>query len=212
MDDSAFESDMSGKKKSLRVYLINPPGGDNPWRSQGDYQQEQKEARERHAMFQGQHRLLQKSFRANMIAVSAAVLAAMATCFLVYFSYKAHISERARGKAQIEVWQRNTFYHGSNDERTKITFLFRNLSHRPTAIVDIYVREGESILEGRGYKDQIDLPIKIDPWDVREVEFRIEQNDEKRMNNILRRDIEDNEIVVNRGTGQTWTKTNSTSR
>jgi hypothetical protein len=25
MDDSAFESDASGKKKSLRIYLINPP-------------------------------------------------------------------------------------------------------------------------------------------------------------------------------------------
>jgi hypothetical protein len=89
MDDSAFETGNGGKKKSLRVYLINPPAGDNPWRTLGDYQQEQKEARDRHAMFQEQHSLLQKSFRANMIAVAAAVLAALATCVLVYFSYKA---------------------------------------------------------------------------------------------------------------------------
>lgn len=89
MDDSAFETGDGGKKKSLRVYLINPPGGDNPWRTQGDYQQEQKEARERHAMFQEQHRLLQRSFRANMIIVLATVLLALATCILVYFSYKA---------------------------------------------------------------------------------------------------------------------------
>ena len=122
------------------------------------------------------------------------------------------ISERVRSKAQIEVWQRNAFYHDSNDDRTKTTLLFRNLSHRPTAIVDIYVREDESILEGRGYKDQIDLPIKIDPWGVIEVEFRIERNDEKRMNNILVRDIEDNEIVVICGTGQNWAKAKSKSR
>jgi hypothetical protein len=121
-------------------------------------------------------------------------------------------SDRARSKAQIEVWQRNNFYIGSNDDRTKITLLFRNLSHRPTAIVDVYVREGEGILEGRGYKGRIHLPIKLDPWGVTEVEFRIERNDEKRMNNILVRDIEDQEIVVIRGTGETWAKTKSKSR
>jgi hypothetical protein len=89
MDDSVFELGNGEKKKSLRVYLINPPSGDNPWHSLGDYQQEQKEARERHAMFQEQHRLLLKSFRANMFAVAAALIAALATCALVYFSYKA---------------------------------------------------------------------------------------------------------------------------
>jgi hypothetical protein len=122
------------------------------------------------------------------------------------------ISERARSKAQIEVWQRNNFYLGSDDDRTKVTLLFRNLSHRSTAIVDIYVREGESILEGRGYRNQINLPIKIDPWGVSEVEFRIERHDEKRMNNILVRDIEDNEIVIVRGTGETWAKAKSKNR
>jgi hypothetical protein len=110
------------------------------------------------------------------------------------------------------VWQRNNFYLGSDDDRTKITLLFRNLSHRPTAIVDIYVREGESILAGRGYRNQIILPIRIDPWGVSEVEFRIERDDEKRMNDILIRDIEDNEIIVVRGTGETWTKAKSKSR
>lgn len=141
------------------------------------------------------------------ILISGAALAVsiVALCWNI-------ISERTRSRAQIEVWQRNTFYQGSNDDRTEITLLFRNLSHRPTAIVDIYVREGDGILEGRGYKDQIDLPIKIDPWGVREVEFRIEKNDEKRMNNILVRDIEDNKIIVIRGTGQTWAKAKSKSR
>ncbi len=58
MDDSVFEQAVNGKKKSLRVYLINPPAGDDPWRTKGDYRQEQKEAHERHAMFQEQHRLV----------------------------------------------------------------------------------------------------------------------------------------------------------
>ncbi|CAC9592429.1 hypothetical protein BPUTSESOX_577 [uncultured Gammaproteobacteria bacterium] len=39
--EKAFESDMSGEKRNLRVWLINPPL-ENPWRTQGDYQLEQK--------------------------------------------------------------------------------------------------------------------------------------------------------------------------
>ncbi len=114
--------------------------------------------------------------------------------------------ERARSKAQLEVWKRNTFYYGSNDDRTKINLLFRNLSHRPTAIVDIYVRAGEGILEGRGYKNQLELPINIEPWGVKGVQFRIEKKDEKLMTDILVKDIEDHKIVVVRSSEQTWTK------
>jgi len=123
--------------------------------------------------------------------------------------YRDYISDLTRSKAQLEVWQRNTFVEFGDDKRTKITLIFRNLSHRSTAIVDVYVREGEGILEGRGYKDRIRLPIQIDPWGVREIEFRIDQDDEKRMNNILVKDIEDNEIVVVRSPDQTWVKSKS---
>jgi len=119
------------------------------------------------------------------------------------------IMERARSKAQLEVWQRNTFYYGSNDDRTKINLLFRNLSHRPSAIVDIYVRAGEGILEGCGYKNQLELPINIEPWGVKGVQFRIEKKDEKLMTDILVRDIEDHKIVVVRSSEQTWTKAKS---
>ncbi|HSW62919.1 MAG TPA: hypothetical protein VLH56_06390 [Dissulfurispiraceae bacterium] len=119
------------------------------------------------------------------------------------------ISERARSRAILEVWQRNVFYHGSDDDRTKITLLFRNLSHRPTAVVDLYVREKEGILGGRGYKDRISLPIRIDPWGLTEIDFKIDQNDEVRMTDILVRDIQDKEIVVVRGTGKTWAKARS---
>lgn len=72
---------------------------------------------------------------------------------------------------------------------------------------------------GSGYKDQIKLPIKIDPWGVSKVEFRIDQDDEKQMKKILIRDIEDNEIIVAEnepvvigGTGRTWVKVKSMIR
>ena len=119
------------------------------------------------------------------------------------------IVERTRSKAQLEAWQRNHFYVGGDDERTEIQLLFRNLSHRPTAIIDIYVREAEGILGGSGYNDRIKLPIQIDPWGVKRVDFRIEKDDERRMTNILIKDIEDNEIVVVRGPGQQWVKAKS---
>jgi hypothetical protein len=94
-----------------------------------------------------------------------------------------------------------------NDERTEIELLFRNLSHRPTAIIDIYVREKEGgILGGSGYNNNIKLPIELDPWGVIRASFGIEKNDEARMANILVKDIEDNEIVVVRGPGQKWVK------
>jgi len=85
--------------------------------------------------------------------------------------------------------------------------LFRNLSHRPTAIIDIYVREKEGgILGGSGYNNNIKLPIQLEPWGVIRASFRVEKNDEARMANILVKDIDDNEIVVIRGPGQKWVK------
>ena len=54
MDDAAFDS-APQSKKNLRVYLINPPY-ENPWRTQGDYIEEQKQMKEA-------HELLKKSIR-----------------------------------------------------------------------------------------------------------------------------------------------------
>ena len=117
------------------------------------------------------------------------------------------VVERKRSKAKLEVWQRNHFYVGGEDERTEIELLFRNLSHRPTAIIDIYVREKEGGILGRsGYNNNIKLPIQLEPWGVIQASFRIEKNDEARMANILVKDIEDNEIIVVRGPGQKWVK------
>jgi len=121
------------------------------------------------------------------------------------FSYV--VFELKRSKAKLEVLQRKHFYTGGEDERTEIELQFRNLSHRPTAIIDIYVREKEGgILGGSGYNDKIKLPIQLEPWGIIQASFRIEKNDYARMANILVKDIEDNEIVVVRGSKQKWVK------
>lgn len=132
-------------------------------------------------------------------------VAALAISFLSLFWNV--VVERKRSKAKLGVWQRNHFYTGGEDERTEIELLFRNLSHRPTAIIEIYVREKEGgILGGSGYKDNIKLPIQLEPWGVIQASFRIEKNDEAQMTNILVKDIEGNEIVVVRGSDQKWVK------
>lgn len=117
------------------------------------------------------------------------------------------VVERKRSKAKLEVLQRNHFYTGVEDKRTEIELLFRNLSHRPIAIIDIYVREKKGgILGGSGYNNRIKLPIQLEPWGIIQASFRIEKNDEARMANILVKDIEDNETVVVRGSKQKWVK------
>ena len=41
MNGDAFDS-APQSKKNLRVYLVNPPTGDNPWRTKQDYLDDQK--------------------------------------------------------------------------------------------------------------------------------------------------------------------------
>ena len=77
--------ELENGKANLRVHLVVPPTGDNPWRTKNDYDQEQKEARERHSMFQEQHKLLTRSARLNIVAVTAAVLSAFAAIYSAYY-------------------------------------------------------------------------------------------------------------------------------
>ena len=115
--------------------------------------------------------------------------------------------ERMRSRAKLDVWQRNNFYCGGEDERTEIQLLFRNLSHRPTAIIDIYVRDKKGgILGGSGYNNNIKLPLQLEPWGVIQASFSIERVDEALMANILVKDIEDNKIIVVRDSDQKWVK------
>lgn len=121
--------------------------------------------------------------------------------------------ERSKSEAQLEVWQRGRKLYvslGGNttnqDFRTQITLLFRNRSPRSTAIIDIYVRRGEEILGGSRYEDQIKLPIQIGPWEVKRVDFRLEQDDEKRYTNIFIRDMEDRTISIPVSPGKEWIK------
>ena len=82
-----FESSLDGDKKNLRVHIINP-AIEKPWRTKGDYDEEQKEARERHDMLKEQHKVILKSHRCTVVAALAAIVSAVATCLLVYLTYQ----------------------------------------------------------------------------------------------------------------------------
>lgn len=100
----AFDSNRDGDKDSLRVRIINL-AYENPWRTKGDYDQEQKEARERHEMFQLQHKLIIRSQKWTVLAATGAIISALATCSLVYMTYQnfnSKISERSDMVQSVE--------------------------------------------------------------------------------------------------------------
>lgn len=115
------------------------------------------------------------------------------------------VLESQRKKAKIQVWQRNSYYTGGSDDRTKINLVIRNLSHRPTAVIDIHVKNDDGVVtKNVGEEDKVFLPIKIEPWDVQIVSFRVEPQEVNSMSNITLRDIDDNQIVVTKSKDKTW--------
>lgn len=117
------------------------------------------------------------------------------------------IVEWVRNRANLEMWQCNYFFRGSEDDRTIINLLFRNKSHRDTAIIELYLRDKKgSVIWGHGYKGKVELPIQINAWSVERRSFRIELQDEQQMKDILVRDIDDNVIIYDRSKGGKWVK------
>ncbi len=86
MTDKNINDAIDGNKR-LRVHLVPEPAIDNPVRTVEDYRQEQKEARERHAMFQEQHKIIQKSYRNNLFAVWSAIVAAIAAVVIASLTF-----------------------------------------------------------------------------------------------------------------------------
>jgi hypothetical protein len=79
MDDAAFDS-APQSKKNFRVYLVNPPTGDNPWRTKQDYLADQR-------------RMLW-AFRMTIAASIAAIVSALAAVVLVATELKARSAEK----------------------------------------------------------------------------------------------------------------------
>ena len=87
-----------------------------------------------------------------------------------------------------------------DEDRMEVVLMCRNRSPRPTAITGVFVRDekgGE--LSGNGYNKRIELPFQIEPWGLTQKVFKVEKNDEKRIKDILVRDMEDNECILRPG-------------
>lgn len=78
---------MNKNEDLVKVYLVNPPLND-PWRKRKDYDEEQREARERHEMYIVQHKVILRSHRATIVACIFSGIAALATCAIVYLTYQ----------------------------------------------------------------------------------------------------------------------------
>lgn len=84
MDDECFEKG-ENDKKSLRVFLINPPISE-PWRTRQDYIDDRKQMEESFQRSVEAHELLKKSFRRNrleMVIAFFTMVAAMIGAFIM---------------------------------------------------------------------------------------------------------------------------------
>jgi hypothetical protein len=125
-------------------------------------------------------------------------IALLALAFSAVALLRDELREQFRRHARIEVWQRNAYNEivGAPRQPTDVTLLFRNLTPRPTAIVDVYVRDaGGGILNGRGY-GKVRLPLKVDAWGVAEVTFPLAPADEDRVADIFVLDLDGEELVL----------------
>ncbi len=119
--------------------------------------------------------------------------------------FREGLRERWRRRARLEVWQRNTFNLSTGGKRipTEVTLLFRNRSPRPTAVLDLFVRDAKcGILGGRGYRSRIALPLQLQAWGVAEVTFQLEPADEDAAADIQIVDLDGDQVVIPQRAGR----------
>jgi len=113
-------------------------------------------------------------------------------------------TELYRRKAKLEVRQITDYCIGGEDERPRINLIFRNLSHRPTAVLEAKMRGAQRNLRTIGANEGVDFPIKLEPWAVQIARFRVPKDEEARMTEFRIKDLEDREIIIMKGTRQMW--------
>ena len=73
------------------------------------------------------------------------------------------------------------------------------------AIIDIYLKDSSGgVLINLWAKDDTALPIKINPWAVEVFSFFVEREEEKKIDHIYVRDLDDKEIIVKRAPDKRW--------
>ncbi|WP_078118522.1 hypothetical protein [Thiosocius teredinicola] len=107
--------------------------------------------------------------------------------------------ERKKNEANLELQWSNGYHTGSRDPHTIVSVVIRNLSQRPTAVVYLYVKNQDGgIVKNLDSLPNINLPIRLGPWDVQIIRFRVESSEEREVRQIEAIDIEHNNVVVKR--------------
>ena len=113
-------------------------------------------------------------------------------------------------RARLTVMSRREMFMSvppNSADHDELYLVFRNLSHRPTAILDIRVKDNGGKYLGadiiKRIKRQFILPIKIGPWDAEGRNIRVESGDAPLIGYIEIEDI-DRKIFCLRPT-QKWT-------
>ena len=133
-----------------------------------------------------------------IISIGALIISCFSLAWNFYLEHK-------KRKAKLEIWQRNHFFIGGEDDRTEINLILRNQSNRPTAILDIYAKDTDGgVLKTVSAKDNVYLPVKIGAWDVEIVKFRMDKDTEDKIDHISVRDLDDKNIIVRRGNNERW--------
>jgi hypothetical protein len=136
-----------------------------------------------------------------VIAVAISLIAVLISVLSLGWNVK---SELARWKAKLEVRQINDYFIGGEDERPRINLIFRNLSHRPTAVLEAVMRGAEGNIRKIGATEEVEFPIRIAPWDVHIARFKVPKDEEARMTELCIKDLDDKEIVIKKGTRTMW--------
>ena len=140
----------------------------------------------------------------KFLPIAISIIALTVSIFALFWNVNVEFYKR---KSNIEIWQRNKFFEGGEDNRTQINLIIRNLSPRPSAILSIYVRDNNGgIIQSLEDTEGIALPIKVESWGVEKVSFRISRDNEARMKDIQVQGIDDEKIVVKRLNNKKWHK------
>lgn len=100
MDEKAYEKayeTVNNGQKSVRVFLINPPSGDNPWRTKQEYLDDRRATAEAGERQREAHRALMRQVRTQscqMWIAFFAVLIAAGALFVQSLKLRQDLSQR----------------------------------------------------------------------------------------------------------------------
>lgn len=98
------------------------------------------------------------------------------------------ILEVLKRRSKLDIWFNKILYSDKDHPSClQVQLIFRNVSHRPTAIIEIYKKHGSGgLLEGI---NSVELPIRLEPWDVKIIDFLMDYDEESLITAFVIQDL-----------------------